>query len=192
LKKGFPGDPEFSRDNYWLLPYDYVISATSNLSKLRGRELHEYERPIAVLAVQQAEMNRDRKKRKKPFELDEFCLYNFENKKDTINPIYGAAALELIKIKEFPIWALFIYKELSERAAESAPPDVLCYKCDQAIILAPTIEENICRGMLIATELAGSRILTMQSPCGKELRVRMPPAKAKVIAEENCYLDIVG
>jgi hypothetical protein len=46
--------------------------------------------------------------------------------------------------------------------------------------------------MLIATELAGSRILTMQSPCGKEIRVRMPPAKAKIMAEENCYLDIVG
>jgi hypothetical protein len=175
-----------------LLPYDYIISAASNLSKLRGRELHEYERPIAVLATQQAEMNRDKKKRKKPFELDEFCLYNFENKKDTINPIYGAAALELIRIKEFPIWALFIYKELSERATESAPPEVLCYKCDQAIILAPTIQESTCRGMLIATESAGSRILTMQSPCGKELRIRMPQVGSKIIAEENCYLDIVG
>ena len=169
-----------------------MISAASNLARLRGRELHEYERPIAILAVQQAEMNRDKKKRKKPFELDEFCLYNFENKKDTISPIYGAAALQLIKTREFPIWALFIYKELSERAEESAPPDVLCYKCDQAIILAPVIEENICKGMLIATELAGSRILTMQSPCGKELRVRMPQVNSKIIAEENCYLDIVN
>ena len=96
-----------------------MISAASNLTRLRGRELHEYERPIALLAVQQAEMNRDKKKRKKPFELDEFCLYNFENKKDTINPIYGAAAMELIRIKEFPTWALFIYKELAERAEES-------------------------------------------------------------------------
>ena len=175
-----------------MLPYDYVISAVSNLSKLRGRELHEYERPIALLAVQQAEMNRDKKKKRKPFDLDEFCLYNFENKKDTINPIYGAAALQLIKIKEFPVWALFVYKELSERAEESAPPDVLCYKCDQAIVLAPTIEGDTCRGMLIATELAGSRILTMQSPCGKELRIRMPQVNSKIIAEENCYLDIVN
>lgn len=119
-------------------------------------------------------------------------MYNFENKKDTINPIYGAAALELIRAKQFPIWALFIYKELSERAAESAPPDVLCYKCDEAIILAPTVEESICKGMLIATESAGSRILTMRSPCGKELRIRMPQVNSKIIAEENCYLDVVG
>ena len=69
MKKGFPGDPEFSANNYWLLPYDYVISAVVNLAKLRARELHEYERPIAILAVQQAEMNRDKKKRKKPFEF---------------------------------------------------------------------------------------------------------------------------
>lgn len=174
------------------MPYDYVLSAILNFTKLKGRELHEYERPIALLAVQQAEMNRDKKKRRKPFELEEFCLYNFENKKDTINPIYGAAALELIKLKLFPIWGLFVYKELSERAQESAPPEVLCYQCDQAIVLAPVIEEGSCRGMLIATEKAGSRILTMKSPCGNEIRVRMPQVKSKIIAEENCYLDIVN
>lgn len=168
------------------------MSAVVNLVKLRAHELHENERPTAVLAVQQAEMNRDKKKRKKPFELDEFCLYNLENTKDTIDSIYGAAALELIKIKEFPTWALFVYKELSEKAAESSPPEVLCYQCDQAIILAPMIEESTCKGMLIATEAAGSRILTMHSPCGKELRVRMPQVNSKIIAEENCYLDIVN
>lgn len=169
-----------------------MLSAIFNLIRLKGRELHEYERPIALLAVQQAEMNRDKKKRRKPFELEEFCLYNFENKKDTVDPVYGAAALELIKRKLFPIWGLFVYKELSERAEESVPPDVLCYQCDQAIILAPNIEENTCKGMLIATELAGSRILTMKSPCGKEIRVRMPQIGSKIIAEENCYLDIVS
>lgn len=154
--------------------------------------MHEYERPTALLALQQAEIYRDRKKRRKPFELEEFCLYNFENKKDTINPIYGAAALALIRLRLFPSWGLFVYKELSERAEESAPPEILCYQCDQAIILAPTIEDGSCKGMLIATESAGLRILAMQSPCGKEIRVRMPQVGSKIIAEENCYLDIIN
>jgi hypothetical protein len=192
LKRGFPGDPEFSSENFWLLPYDYVISAVINLSKMRTRELHEYERPISVLAVQQAELNRDSKKRKRPFQLEDFYLYDVKDNKDMIDSIYGAAALKLIEMGVFPTWALFVYKQLSERAEESIPPVLLCYACDQAIVLAPQIEGGTCKGMLIAMESASMRNLDFTSPCGKSIRLRMPQIKSKIIAEENCYIDIIG
>lgn len=169
-----------------------MISAVINLSKLKTRELHEYERPISVLALQNAELNRDSKKRKRPFQLEEFYLYNIKDDKDAIDPIYGAAALKLIEMGLFPAWALFVYKQLLERADESIPPLLLCYACDQAIVLAPQIEDGMCRGMLIAMESANMLSLNLTSPCGKSIRLRMPQIKSKIIAEENCYIDIIG
>ena len=154
--------------------------------------MHEYERPIAILAVQQAEMNRDKKKRRKPFEIEDFCLYNYEENRDSIDPIYGAAAMALIGMNQFPVWALFVYKELSERASESAPPELLCFQSEEAIVLAPRITDGTCKGMLIAREAAGMRIASMKSPCGQEIRLRIPEINTKIIAEENCYLDIVN
>lgn len=179
-------------DNFWLLPYDYVLSAIKHLVKLRTRELHEGERPTAVLALQQAEMNRDKNKRRRPFELEDFYLYNLNEDKDRIDPIYGAAAKALIERGSFPFWALFAYKELSERAEESIPPQLLCYQCDSAILLAPQFNEGTCKGMLIALESASLAILEMESPCGKKIRARMPEVNSKVIAKENCYLDVIS
>ena len=153
--------------------------------------MHEYERPIAILAVQQAELNRDKKKKKQPFQMEDFYLYNNQEDKDSIDSIYGAAALALIKCNAFPPWALFVYKQLLEKAEESIAPTVLCYQCDQAILLAPLINGNTCKGMLIAMESAGLRTLEMGSPCGKSIRLRIPVINSKIIAEENCYLDIV-
>jgi hypothetical protein len=165
--------------------------AALNLAKIRTRELHEYERPIAILAVQQAEINRDKKKKRKPFEMEDFYLYNNQEDKDSIDSIYGAAAVALIRSNSFPSWALFVYKELLEKAEESIAPTVLCYQCDHAILLAPQVEDTTCKGMLIAVEAARHRILEMYSPCGKTIRLRMPDIRSKVIAEENCYLDII-
>ncbi len=140
----------------------------------------------------QAEMNRDKKKRKKPFSLDEFYLYGDDASKDKIDPIYGASAMELIKIQAFPHWALFVYKELMERAEEGKPAEVLSYEHEDAIIIAPIVDGATCKGMLIAKEKASSRVLEMSSPCGLTARIKMPVINSKIIAEENCYLDYLG
>lgn len=139
----------------------------------------------------QAEMNRDRKKRKKPFSLDEFYLYGDDINKDRIDPVYGATAIELIKIDAFPHWALFVYKELMERAEEGKPAEILSFEHEDAIIIAPVVDGPTCKGMLIAKERASSRVLEMKSPCGSTIRIRMPVVNAKVIAEENCYVDVI-
>lgn len=155
------------------------------------RELHEYERPISMIATQQAEINRDRSKRKRPFELEDFYLYNSKEDTDRVDPIYGAAAVALIQRGLFPFWALFAYKDLSERAEESIPPQLLCYQCDSAIVLAPQINDGICKGMLIALESANLAVLEMESPCGNKVRMRMPEVNSKVMAKENCYMDVL-
>ena len=120
-----------------MLPYEYVIEAVTYTNKIRRERLHEYERPIAMLAVQQAEMHRDTKKRKKPFTIEEFCLYGEATLKDMPDLRYGAAAKALLERKLFPYWALFIYKDLVNLSDTTVPPLELALIGSDCIILAP-------------------------------------------------------
>jgi len=170
-----------------------VIQAVISTNRLRYRELHENEAPIAMLAAQQAEINRDRKSRKKPFTIDEFFCYPSNEGKDQIDGIYGITAVELIRQRKFPSWALFVYKELAEagqNAKSSKLPDILCYVSDDALLLAPQVSDSMCKCMLIATEAASNRIMHMESPCGKAIKAKIPEIRSKVVAIENCYIDI--
>lgn len=179
-------------DGYRELPYEYVLNAILNTNELRRRELHENEIPISVLACQQAEMNRDRKKSKKPFELSDFYCYGSPDEIDTIDSRYGRAAMQLIALGKFPNWGLFVYKDLMKNATKGKDPSILCYSCDNAIILAPQIDEYKCNGMLIALESASGRILTLSNiDETHHIRVRMPILNGKTVALENCYLDLV-
>lgn len=182
---------EFTHSNYWELPYCYIIDAVSHARLQRQKELHENEVPMSLLAYQQAEMNRDRKKTKKPYQIDDFYCYAPSDLRDSVDAIYGSAALELIKMGSFPRWGLYMYKELTENADKVKAPQILCYQCETAILLAPKIMDNICKGMLIAQEGASNRMLELTAPNGDMIRLRMPEINGKVAALENCYLDIV-
>lgn len=151
-----------------------------------------------MIACQQAEFNRDRKKRKKPYDLEDFYCYKINSDKDTVDAPYGSAASELISRSMFPSWGLFIYKELMVNASKATAPEVLCYSNKHAIILAPKIVGDTCIGMLIATEYASYRVLEFQEIKKQEggekitYRIRMPEVKGKTAAVENCCLDILG
>jgi hypothetical protein len=188
---------EFTYDRYWELPYPYIMDAIISINKLRHQELHENEIPIAVLACQQAEINRDRKKQKKPYTTSDFYCYPIQAEQDTIDARYAASAIRLIELGMFPRWGLFIYKELIKNADESSAAEILAYVCDTAIILAPTDASGACRGLLIAMEAASHRILHFDqidrnghviTDC---INIRMPHINGKVAAVENCILDIV-
>lgn len=167
------------------------MNAITRTTELRRKELHENEIPISVLAYQQAEINRDRKKSKKPYLLSDFYCYSSQDEIDTVDSRYGRAAKRLIEARQFPNWALFVYKDLMKNADKGKDPDILCYSCENAIILAPKVSDGRCNGMLIALESASSRILTLSSPDGNDqVRVRMPRLNGKAVAMENCYLDL--
>lgn len=176
---------------YGELPYEYVLNAITRTSNLRRKELHELEVPISVLALQQAEMNRDRKKNKKPFTLSDFFCYDLSDEVDSVDARYGRAAIRLIEMRQFPSWALFVYKDLIKNAHQGRDPDILCYQCENAIVLAPSITDTRCNGMLIALESASSRILTLYTIDKTEaVRLRMPRLDGKTVAIENCYMDL--
>lgn len=166
------------------------MSAIRHLDKLTLDDLHNAERPVAYLAWQQAEMNRDSKKKKKPFQLEEFYFYADRSKLNLPEARFGAAMLRLIESRSFPTWALFVYKDLKARANDALPPELLCYSCDDAIILAPDMNNESISGMLIAQESCSNQWRTMQSPCGNTARVLLPEITAKVQAIEEASLRI--
>jgi hypothetical protein len=191
LKRGFPGDPEFALENFCQLPYPYVLSAVNKLNRLNREELHNFEKPITYLSYQTAEVNRDRKRCRKPFKPEDFYYYADQSALNLPEPKYGAAALALIEKGLFPHWALFAYKDLKVRAEDALPPEVLCLSCEDAIILAPSIDGHIVTGMLIAAHSASEEIREMTTPCGKIHEVRLPKIDGKFAADEEAEVRLL-
>lgn len=154
--------------------------------------MHEYERPIAMLALQQAEINKDPKKNKKSFRLQDFCFYNDEEGKELMNPKYGSAAIALLKNNLLPVWALFIYKDLANSAGNMPPPNELALLGDDCILLAPTYQENECHGMLIAMESASNTVRDLRSTSGHIVTVRIPAINSKIAAIEDTSIRILN
>lgn len=144
-----------------------------------------------MLAVQQAEMNRDVKKRKKPYSIEEFCFYGQSISSDMPDSRYGAAAKALLDRKMFPYWALFVYKDLVGTSDMGLPPIELALIGDDCIILAPNYVDNECFGMLIAQESASNTVREMQSTSGDIVTIRMPIINNKVVAIEDSRFRII-
>lgn len=143
------------------------------------------------MAYQKAEINRDRKKRNRPFKLEEFYFYDDVSLQNLPEPKYGAAAMRLVGMELFPSWALFTFKDLKARAQDALPPEVLCYQCDDAILLAPSLEGNQVSGMLIACRSASEQIREMKTPDGRVITVRLPVVPDKYVADEEASCRVL-
>ena len=162
------------------------------LETLRKNELHEYERPIAMMMLQTAEMNRDSKKRRKPYDIEEFFLYSDKERDSLPDPKYCAAAMALAKQEILPSWALFIYKDLKDNSVGYKPPELLAYIGADVVLLAPEVDRDGCRAMLIAEKSASGTIKDLMSPCGRKIRVGIPSFSGAFYAEEDVLLDVFG
>jgi hypothetical protein len=162
------------------------------LYELKRRRLHEYEQPFALLMTQNAEANRDRKKKKDPFTMEDFYLFQAKEDRDIPKGRYGAAAMALIERRLFPAWALFVYKSLKESAQEGLrAPELLAFYCDRAILLAPEAIEGEVKGMLIARKEASNHKLILSSENGDKITLKMPTIDDEVVAIENSTLQIL-
>lgn len=168
------------------MPYEYVMNAYTRVIELRQKELHENERPMSMLASILVNQNKDPKKGK-PVEMSDFYLYQPREAAHLPSGRFGAAALALIKSGDFPSWALFCWKELSQ-GASGEPPLVLAYIASDCMLLAPVAVPGGYTGLLIATESAGGQPRDMVSPCGKTVALKIPHVQTKVIAEEDVTL----
>lgn len=142
------------------------------------------ELPQALNSSLLANINRDSKRQRKPYRLDEFCFFQSKEERNIPSRVFGAAAMELIKRNLFPSWALFTYKDLRE-SAEGDPPADLCYKAKDALIIAPEIDNRFIYGMLIAQESASGKFRAMEDLNGKRIFVYIPEFRGKFYTEEN-------
>lgn len=190
MKYIYPGDPEFTLENYSSLPFQYVISAYEHGLKERQSKLHADEAPISVLSSIVANSNRDSKKRREPYKMEDFFLYQPKDSRNLPSSVYGAAALELVRLEKLPPWSLFAFKALKE-AASGSPPELVAYIGKDVMILAPNREDRDVLGMVIALESSYLKIRELESPCGQRIKVRVPKLIGKFCAEENVLMPLV-
>lgn len=190
MKGSFPGDPEFAVEKYYKLPYKYVLDAYEFCIKNRQKTLHEQEAPIALLSSLIANTNRDPKKNKKPFKMNDFFLYEPIENQNIPMHVYGSAAMKLLEMGQFPNWALFVYKDLKQSAA-GEPPDLLAYLHKSAILLAPILKDDAVKGMLICEDKIYNQIISMESPCGKKIQVFIPSFDGRYAATEDIELNLI-
>jgi hypothetical protein len=162
-----------------------VLSAIKNAESLTRERLHQEELGIAFISYQIAEYTRDRKVRRKPYKPEEFYCFASADDTNLPEPRYGAAAIKLAELGEFPTWALFAFVDLKKRGKDALPPELLCLRCEDAIILAPNIEGSKVTGMLIALKSASNQIREMEATGGATIMIRLPKIEDKVVAIEE-------
>lgn len=154
----------------------------------RQEELHENERPTALLTSVFINANRNPKK-SKPVKYEDYCFYVPASLRNLPNAEYGSAAMRLMNQEQFPGWALFIYKDLKTVATSLAPPR-LALRAQDALILAPAIKDGVVKGMLVAQETAFGQWVEMTDDDGDKFLVQMPMLSGKVTALEDIELVI--
>lgn len=122
--------------------------------------------------------------------MEDFFLYQPREDKNIPTSVFGAAAMELIKQKLYPSWALFVFKDLKQ-SATGTPPSLLAFVGDNALLLAPIIKDKTVKGMLIANESVYGQSIEMKSPCGKTIVAAIPTLLGRYSAEENVELQIL-
>lgn len=162
------------------------------LEILRKNELHENERPISLMMLQTAEMNRDRKKQKKPYTMENFYLYSSQEIDNMPDGKYCSAAMALTRSGNMPSWSLFVYEDLKKNAAGYNAPELLAYIGDDVVLLAPEVNELGCKAMIIAQKSASRSTRLLESPCGRKIRVLIPNFTTAFYAEEDIILDVLG
>ncbi len=68
-------------------------------------------------------------------------------------------------------------------------PGLRALVSENAILLHPVKQENGYKGMLIAREAAGSRMIEFEGNNGLVVKLYIPEVKTKVIAEEDVTLQ---
>ena len=190
MKRAFPGDPEFSRDSFHQLPYEYVLSAYHKHWGMNREDLHNRELPVALLTSVYANSQRNPKTQKKPFDLMDFCVFSDADAEDAPAQAAAAAYMKLASDGDLPSWALFCFKDMKYRAKGKAPA-LVALSGEDAILLAPEEINGSYFGLLIAAESASEQKRKLTLPSGRAVWVQLPKVNTKFIAEDGVELPIV-
>lgn len=173
------------------MPWEYLLAAYFKGQELHQLEMHKKEQPIALQTAWHANTQRDPKKRREPYAIEDFYMFQPKALRREPEERYGAAALSLQQKGLFPVWGLFCFPAL-RKAAKGAAPPLVAFIADDAVLLAPSeVDEGKWGGLLIAEKSAGNRSVHFTSPCGREIDLLIPTIQDEVIADEEVTL-LVG
>ena len=173
------------------MPYEYVLQAIRKLAEQKHKDLHNAERPTALLTSIFVNSKRDRKKQPKPVEYMDFCFYAQADKTQNAGGQNGAAMLELIRLRKNPSWSLFCYKAITANADKMFTGQIVALVGEDAMLLNPVKSGKSYTGLLIALESASEKVQKFTSPCGIEVSMRVPHIETKVVAREGERLTVI-
>ena len=190
-KRLWPGDPQFSVDLFGELPSVYVLQAVKKGHELRRRELHEQELGVANLTALTANLNRDPKKTKQPYQPHDFCFFAAATDGNNPDAINAAAYFDLIDKKQLPPWALFVFSEMKKMKSPMPAPDPVAAIGDGFILLAPTPVNGGMEGLLMAQQRVSG--LTIEVSLGRmKLKVNVPEFEEMILAREEVFISVNG
>jgi hypothetical protein len=184
----FPGDNEFSMGRYGDLSYGYVLNAVTHGMTMDQTDMYHRELPIAQLTSVTANQNRDPKKTPQPYTADTFSFFKPKHLENLPAGYYGSAAVTMVKNGTYPAWALFCFKELNSMADPGYVPGLPALVSEDAILLHPIKTENGYKGMLVAREAAGGKMVEFKGSNDVVISLYVPEVKTKVVAEEDVTL----
>ena len=126
--------------------------------------------------------------------MSDFTFFSSVEEQEVAPAAAGAAMLEMIRNKEFPSFALFIYSQLRS-AGEGAPlPKRVALRGESCIVLAPWRKSRTSwSGLVIAEAPAMGQIQDFVDDEGATWRLRVPILgdAGGVLAAEGAVLPIV-
>ena len=142
-----------------------VINAYNHLQEIRKDQVALLEYPIAQLSTLTANINRDAKHRKQPFELQDFLLFTQSTDEQSIRPEAGAAALTMRATGQpLPSVLYGVWPDIVQAAQQCKKPPLiraLISDCQTVALLAPSREHDNWRGLLAVTQQPSGNVITL-------------------------------
>ncbi len=150
--------------------------------------LHALEIPIAQLCALTANMNRDPKKQKKPYSVEDFTFFSA---KEESKPERRAAMayMTMVERKTLPAWALFCLGDFKDGKGQTYPTDPAVVG-DGMLLLAPQENDNKLKGLLIAEQKVSGKQLEVEWE-GHKMLVSIPKFDGFVHAQAETEITIL-
>lgn len=147
------------------------------------------ELPTAQLTAMHANLNRDTKKQRKPYNALDFCLF-VDREQYKPEALAAAAYMRLIEDKVLPPWALFCIADFkhAKPAARSAEEVAIIH--ESFILLAPVEIEGGLTGLMLAEGAISNSTIEVTFE-GQPWEVRIPRLDGFTVATSNIELDAV-
>lgn len=158
-------------------------------NRLRKEHYHALELPGAQLAALQANMNRDPKKQRKPYSVEDFCFFvDHEANKPEVRA--ASAYMRLLKDNLIPPWAVFCFQDFKHATASSRPSSEVAMVGESFILLDPQEIDGGFVGLMLAEHTAASKVITVDYD-GQHWQIQTPEFEDFVLAKAGTEVDLV-